>query len=85
MVSVVDPVERLMNITDKIIKYLAPCLSAPPCDLFNKYLLEGYFPSTFKSAIVTPIFEAHNKENVSNYKPITIINNLGKILEKVIC
>lgn len=70
------------NIGVKIIKYLALCLAASLCDLCHKCLLEGYFPSTLRNAIDTPIFKAANKENVFNYKLITIINNMGKTLKK---
>ena len=44
----------------------------------------GFFPSTFKTAKVVPIFKSGNKHLVQNYRPISLLSCLSKVLEKLI-
>ena len=44
----------------------------------------GFFPQIFKTAKVVPIFEAGDKHLVRNYRPISLLSCLSKVLEKVI-
>ena len=44
----------------------------------------GFFPQIFKTAKVVPIFKAGDKHLVRNYRPISLLPSLSKILEKVI-
>ena len=39
---------------------------------------------TFKTAKVIPIFKSGNREILGNYRPIALLSNLSKILEKLI-
>ena len=51
--------------------------------LFNKILDFEYFPSFWASGNVIPIFKKGNKEDVNNYRGITIISCLGKLFTKI--
>ena len=51
--------------------------------LINKSLCEGIFPDLLKSAKVCPIFKKGNFDECGNYRPISLLSNIGKILEKV--
>lgn len=46
---------------------------------------EGCFPHSFKTALVTPVIKKPNLDpnNLSNYRPISNLNNISKILEKL--
>ena len=44
----------------------------------------GFFPQIFKTAKVVPIFKAGDKHLVRNYRPISLLSCLSKVLEKVI-
>ena len=61
-------------------KVLAPLLSV----YFGFYFELGFFPSTFKTAKVVPIFKSGNKHLVQNYRPISLLPCLSKVLEKLI-
>ena len=41
------------------------------------------WPEALKSAVVIPIYEAGNKSNITNYRPISLISNIAKIFEKI--
>lgn len=55
------------------------------CDLFNACVRLNYWPSTFKEAKVIPIPKPGKDINKSaNYRPISLLNTLGKLFEKII-
>lgn len=68
----------------KLIKSISRFILNPIIFIYNKSLKEGIFPSQFKTTIVKPIFKNGNKKLVNNYRPISMINNLAKILEKIV-
>ena len=45
----------------------------------------GVFPSALKIAKVVPIHKKDSKLDFSNYQPISLLSNLCKILEKIMC
>ena len=51
--------------------------------LINFSFASGSFPSLWKDAKVVPVFKAGDNENVDNYRPISILNCLSKVIEKV--
>ena len=51
---------------------------------FGKAFKLGIFPRIFKTAKVIPVFKSGNKDNICNYRPIALLPNLSKILEKLI-
>jgi hypothetical protein len=52
--------------------------------IFNLSLLTGSFPRLWKKAAVVPIFKKGNSALVTNYRPISILNNFSKILESIV-
>ena len=48
---------------------------------FNLSIKGGVFPDRFKQAIFRPIFKTGSKENVINYRSISLLPVLSKILE----
>ena len=71
-------------INNRILKELSHPLSFPLCDLFNFSLLKGKVPAIWKEANVTPVFKKDDPSCVSSYRPISLLNTIGKVLEKVI-
>ena len=59
-------------------------ITNPLTTLFNKSLTEGIFPSIWKTAYVTPIHKKGSKANCSNYRPVSLLSCVGKLLEKCI-
>ena len=54
------------------------------CILINKSLKEGVFPDKLKIAKVRPLFKAGDEQNPDNYRPISLLPVISKILEKFV-
>ena len=53
--------------------------------LFNYSFRYGIFPDCLKIAKVVPIFKKGDKNEINNYRPISLLSTFSKILEKLIC
>ena len=66
----------------KILK-IAPDVLCPSLSyIINKSLESGIFPHPWKEAKISPIFKCGSKDGVTNYRPISILPTLSKIIEK---
>ena len=72
------------SIDNRLLKELARPLSGPLTDLFNFSLTTGKVPNLWKQANVTPVFKKNEPSDVANYRPISLLNTIGKVLEKII-
>lgn len=74
-------VDEISNVVLKQIKNeIAPILTR----LINISLISGYIPQEWKVAKVVPLFKGGDKTNMNNYRPISILPSLSKILEKIV-
>ena len=71
---------------DEILMYIlrisAEIISPLLCHLFAYVYEFGVFPSCFKTAKVSPIFKTGNKTEKTNYRPISLLLCISKVLEK---
>ena len=51
--------------------------------VFKVLIKQGIFPDSLEIAKVTPIFKSGAKDNVSNYRPISILPVFSKVLERI--
>jgi len=65
-----------------LLKKVRDLLSSPIAFLINKSFASGYFPDELKKACVTPIFKAGDTSITNNYRPISVLPLLAKIIEK---
>ena len=65
-----------------LIKKLIPYIVVPLKHIFNLFLLKGVFPESMKIARVIPLFKSGNTKELSNYRPISLLPQFSKILEK---
>ena len=72
------------GISNDLIKKLAYELKLPLSIAINKSLLAGNVPDILKIAKIVPIFKAKDKQSLTNYRPISLLPNISKILEKVV-
>ncbi|CAK1580211.1 unnamed protein product [Parnassius mnemosyne] len=62
----------------------ARSLVTPVTLLFNKSLAECTVPAIWKSAFITPIHKKGSRDQVNNYRPISKLCILSKVLEKIV-
>lgn len=51
--------------------------------LFNMSISQGKFPDALKNAKVVPVHKGDSRLEMSNYRPISLLPTLSKILEKL--
>lgn len=71
------------GISVKILKAAAPHICATLCDVFNSTLLQGIFPNSLKLAKVNAVFKKGSPIEITNYRPISILNCISKVFEKL--
>ena len=68
----------------KILKLLQSDICYPLQKLINMSFKTGLFPNILKISKVTPVFKKGNPLDVANYRPISLLSNFEKILEKLL-
>jgi hypothetical protein len=58
--------------------------SSPLTHIFNQVLPSGTFPTCLKYSIVIPVYKKGDKQDISSYRPISLLTSFSKILEKII-
>lgn len=51
--------------------------------IVNQVLLNGVFPDKLKVAKVTPVFKKGSNKLLSNYRPISVLPAISKVIEKI--
>ena len=65
----------LSKVTDHIVKQLV--------HIFNLAVPSGIFPSEMKTAKVIPLFKSGDRSDFPNYRPISLLSQFSKVLEKL--
>ena len=71
----------LDNLPPGMLKDCSSELSGPLCYLINLSMISGTIPNEWKLAKVIPIFKYGDRTDPNNYRPISILLILSKILE----
>ena len=72
------------KISMKVLRYLREEIAIPLTAICNKSLISGTVPSKYKIALVKPLYKAKERNLFTNYRPISLLSNLSKILERVV-
>lgn len=72
------------NISSNMLKSVVNFITGPLTYLINWSLNTGIFPEVLKTAKVVPIFKKGNRQCVENYRPISLLSAVSKILEKIV-
>ena len=72
------------SIPIKILKLMKNDISDQLAVLFNLSFTSGSFPTILKTSKVTPIYKKDSKLKCSNYRPISLLSNIDKILERIV-
>ncbi|XP_047024633.1 uncharacterized protein LOC124633450 [Helicoverpa zea] len=77
-----SPGSDLVRMSD--LKIIIDKVSPVLAKLINLTVKKYKFPNKLKEAIVRPIHKKGDRKNVSNYRPISILSSIDKIIEKCI-
>ena len=70
------------NIGPMILKVSAPFIVSPLTYIFNRIIDSGIYPNILKNAKVSPIFKPGEKCLPTNYRPISVLPVISKLIEK---
>ena len=68
----------------RLLKDSAEIIAKPLTTLINASLIYGRVPSEWKWARVNPLFKNGKANDMDNYRPISILPTLSKVLERVV-
>ena len=66
------------------IKAGLPVIAESLCNIFNLSLATGVFPDSWKIVSVDPVFKSGEQDESSNYRPISVLPYLARLLEKLV-
>ena len=72
------------KINARLVKDSAEVICPTLTKSFNSSLQQGIFPEDLKNATISPIYKNGDKSDCSNYRPISVLSNVAKILEKIV-
>ena len=74
----------LDNLPPSMLKDAADVICKPLCHIINISLCNGSFPEIWKKARIVPVHKSAKTSLPENYRPISIVPVLSKILEKAV-
>ena len=72
------------NLPNRILKLSKNVIANSLSDLFNACLDASVFPSDFKMARVSRIFKSDDREDLNNYRPISVLPTVARVFERLI-
>ena len=91
--NVADVISAIKDIKNKkcgvndfsphIIKLNSHLIAIPIAQLFNQSIRLGKFPLRLKCASVIPLYKKGPRNDLNNYRPISLLNIFSKIFEKI--
>ena len=72
------------NLTGKFLKEGAPVLASPITNLINLSISLSSFPDDCKIAKLKPLYKKEAKTKPKNYRPISLLPLISKIIERII-
>lgn len=70
------------GVPPSVLRKCAPAIAPYVTEVFNQSLTSGTFPHIFRHANVCPIFKKGDRADAGNYRPISLLPVLSKLLEK---
>ena len=72
------------NVSNVLLKGIIEDIVEPLSFIFNHSMQSGEFPNSMKLAEVIPLFKSKEHYLECNYRPISLLTTISKILEKII-
>ena len=75
---------EVVYISSRILKEAFLVLIDKLVSCFNLSFITGIFPDAWKLAKITPLYKGGQKNQINNYRPISLLPLSGKLIEKII-
>ena len=72
------------GISPMVLKHCAMAIYQPLYHLFSLSLSQFYLPLEWRTHLVKPVYKSGDKSSVRNYRPISLLCIVSKILEKIV-
>ena len=72
------------GVSNRLLKETAAQIATPLTELFNSSFSTSKVPSSWKESNICPIHKKDDKSQISNYRPIALLSNVGKVQERVV-
>lgn len=72
------------TLNNSLLKYIIEGITDPLVHILNSSLEKGIFPDNMKLAKIIPLFKSGDNSELGNYRPISILPTLSKVLEKIV-
>ena len=76
--------QALTVLPPRLLKETAHQIAPSLCSLFNRSLNSGSLPEDWKLANIIPVFKKGDKTHVENYRPISLLCIVSKVLERCV-
>ena len=78
------PCKDIYEISTSLIRFVSKEISCPLAHIFNLSLDQGTFPDALKISRTVPVFKSGDPSDMNNYRPISCLPAMSKILEKFV-
>ena len=72
------------GISPKLLRHCALALYQPLYHLFSISLSQHFLPADWRTHLIKPVFKSGDKTSVRNYRPISLLPVVSKVLEKLV-
>lgn len=72
------------NITNEMLKVIGRNIAPVLANWFRYCLISGTTPAGWKNAIIVPVHKKGKRDDISNYRPISLLENVRKLYERCI-
>ena len=79
-----DPTKSTTGISISLLKDNSEICAPILTNIFNSCIKNGVFPDQLKLADISPIFKSVDSMAKKNYRPVSILNSVSKLFEKLI-
>ena len=70
------------EISSQLFKLASPYIAGSLTYIFNLRIEQNVFPSEFQKAKVIPLAKTRDHKNLNDYRPISLLSVLSKLLER---